>query len=86
MIGPYFIKPSELNNKSAMDKLLLYLWDDVLRHKRDQGAFARSISCFGDLIDGFEISDVLGIKEFMKFPEPVAVEESQADESETEEN
>lgn len=86
LIGPYFIKPSELNNKSAMDKLLLYLWDDVLRHKRDQGAFARSISCFGDLIDGFEISDVLGIKEFMKFPEPVAIEEPQPDEAETEEN
>lgn len=67
LIGPYFIKPSELHNKSAIDKLLLYLWDDVLRHKRDQGAFVKSITGFSDLVDGFESSDVLAIKDYIQY-------------------
>lgn len=67
LIGPYFIKPAELHNKSAIDKLLLYLWDDVLRHKRDQGAFAKSITGFSDLVDGFESSDVLAIKDYIQY-------------------
>ena len=67
LIGAYFIKPSELHNKSAIDKLLLYLWDDVLRHKRDQGTFAKSITGFSDLVDGFESSDVLAIKDYIHY-------------------
>lgn len=75
LVGPYFIKPSELHNKSAIDKLLLYLWDDVLRHKREQGAFARSITGFSDLVDGFETSDVLAIKDYIQYePAPVSVD------------
>lgn len=88
LIGPYFIKPSELHNKSAIDKLLLYLWDDVLRHKRDQGAFAKSITGFSDLVDDFESSDVLAIKDYIQYePTPVSVDEDEENEEieETEE-
>ena len=78
LIGPYFIKPSELHNKSAIDKLLLYLWDDVLRHKRDQGAFAKSITGFSDLVDDFESSDVLAIKDYIQYePTPVYGDEDE---------
>jgi len=76
LIGPYFIKPAELHNRSAIDKLLLYLWDDVLRHKREQGVFSRSITCFADLVDGFETSDVLGIRDYIQYePKPVISED-----------
>lgn len=64
LIGPYFIKPNELNNSSAMDKLLLYLWDDVLRHRREQ-FFNNEIRSFSDLSDRFKYDDVLGISEFI---------------------
>lgn len=60
LIGPYFIKPYELNSRAAVDKLLLYLWDDVLRHKRDQ-VFESSIRTFSDLSDNFDQKDVLNI-------------------------
>lgn len=78
LIGPYFIKPSELHNKSAIDKMLLYLWDDVLRHKRAQGAFAKAITGFSDLVDGFEASDVLAIKDYIQYkPTLVSADEDE---------
>jgi len=77
------IKPAELHNRSAIDKLLLYLWDDVLRHKRDQGVFSRSITCFADLVDGFEVIDVLGIKDFIQYePKPAVVIDEDEDNEE----
>jgi len=63
LIGPYFIKPDELKNISALDKLLLYLWDDVLRHQRSQ-FFSKEIRSFADLSDLFAGSDVLELKSY----------------------
>lgn len=56
MIGPYFIKPDEIGSQRARDKLLLYLWDDVLRYNRD-GFFSDQIHTFADLSDKFEMED-----------------------------
>jgi hypothetical protein len=37
LIGPYFIKENELqDNKKIAHKLLIYLWDDVVRHQRNE--------------------------------------------------
>lgn len=60
LIGPYFIKPSEVESRKAIDKLLLYLWDDVLRHRRDQ-FFAGDVFTFSDLCENFITDDVLQI-------------------------
>jgi len=60
LIGPYFIKPEEIGKKYAVDKLLLYLWDDVLRHSRDS-FFNSNISCFSDLSEKFDSEDVLDL-------------------------
>src|SRR5690606_30720253 len=60
LIGPYFIKPSEVTSSRAVDKLLLYLWDDVLRHRREQ-FFAGDIFTFSDLSENFVTNDVLNI-------------------------
>jgi len=60
LIGPYFIKPQEVGKKRAIDKLLLYLWDDVLRHSRDE-FFNGNITMFSELSDEFEKEDVLDL-------------------------
>jgi MoxR-like ATPase len=60
LIGPYFIKPEEVGKKQAIDKLLLYLWDDVLRHSRDE-FFNSNITSFSDLSEKFETEDVLDL-------------------------
>ena len=59
LIGPYFIKPNELGSKRATDKLLLYLWDDVLRHNRE-AFFSDKILTFADLSSQFQSFDVFG--------------------------
>ena len=47
MIGPYFLKPSELKNpKKVCNKLFLYLWDDVLRFQRSE---LMDVTSFSDL-------------------------------------
>lgn len=58
LIGPYFIKPDEVANTGARDKLLLYLWDDVLRHCREK-FFAEDIKTFSNLSESFQRADVL---------------------------
>lgn len=60
LIGPYFIKPNEVGKQRAMDKLLLYLWDDVLRHSRE-AFFNSEIKTFADLSKRFIKDDVLDI-------------------------
>ncbi|MEG1725382.1 MAG: AAA family ATPase, partial [Anaerovoracaceae bacterium] len=60
LIGPYFIKPSEVSNRKAVDKLLLYLWDDVLRHRREQ-FFSGEVHTFSNLAEDFQFEDVLHI-------------------------
>lgn len=77
LIGPYFIKPEEIGNKRATDKLLLYLWDDVLRHNRSS-FFNSNIGTFADLSDKFISKDVFNLYEnpetekLLNAPMPVA--------------
>src|SRR5699024_600106 len=63
-IGPYFIKPTDLIGRAEEEKqsliaykLLIYLWDDVVRHKRSH-FFVRPTT-FSNLVnryrEGFEI-------------------------------
>ena len=60
LIGPYFIKPEEIGNRLATDKLLLYLWDDVLRHRR-ASFFNNQVKTFADLSVGFSVTDVFDL-------------------------
>lgn len=62
LIGPYFIKPEEVGKLQAMDKLLLYLWNDVLRYSRSS-FFHPSIESFGDLSKKFEEIDVFNLNQ-----------------------
>ena len=53
LIGPYFISPEEIQDpENISSKLLIYLWDDVLRYKRPD-FFDQSISTFSELVMKF---------------------------------
>lgn len=62
LIGPYFVKPSELQKPGALDKLLLYIWDDVLRHRREL-LIDSSVHGLADLLDRFDKEDVFKIND-----------------------
>lgn len=53
LIGPYFLKKDELldNNKIA-SKLLIYLWDDVVRHQREE-LFGQEYNTFSSVLENF---------------------------------
>lgn len=66
LIGPYFLSPKEIGDSSSFtSKLLIYLWDDVLRYKRDE-FFDKNIKTFSDLVEGYySNNDVLKIKDII---------------------
>lgn len=58
-IGPYFATEQELENdgEAAIEKVLFYLWDDVLRNSDSREQFfgndeSNKPKCLGDLIEG----------------------------------
>lgn len=64
LLGPFFLSEDELENKESAKaaltgKLFVYLWDDVLRHKRNGVIFDETITTFGDLNQKFTNQDVI---------------------------
>lgn len=58
LIGPYFLKPGDLKNKSVEEKkeiiaskLFIYLWDDVVKLKR--GLLFKSPTTYSNLIERY---------------------------------
>ncbi|HIE4543502.1 MULTISPECIES: AAA family ATPase [Providencia] len=66
MIGPFFINEIELKNWQAAlrEKLFVYLWDDVLRHKPQDRArlFSSKFATFGELYNSFPKAQVFSIE------------------------
>lgn len=64
LVGQYFINSNEiLDHNIFTEKLFLYLWDDVLRHKRHR-FFNEGLRTYSELVSAFNNSqDVLNIKE-----------------------
>lgn len=59
LLGPWFLNGSELSNEQAAlsslkGKLLLYIWDDVLRHDEKDIVFASDINTYGALIKNLD--------------------------------
>ncbi|KYG30294.1 AAA family ATPase [Bacillus gaemokensis] len=53
-IGPYFMKKEEIEDREVFaSKLLMYLWDDVLRHQRDKIFRQDQYLIFSQLLTGF---------------------------------
>ncbi|WJE74200.1 AAA family ATPase (plasmid) [Bacillus mycoides] len=68
-VGPYFIKPADLEGKSdeqkqgiIASKLLIYLWDDVVRHKRTY--FFENPTTFSDLVVRYKDGELVFKCEF----------------------
>ncbi len=78
LIGPYFLAPQEItDNSSFTSKLLIYLWDDVVRYKR-QELFNNDFKTYSDVVINFASGvDVLGIKD--KLDEKKEIEEENKD-------
>ena len=54
LLGQWFVKPNELDGKTIPEKVLLYLWDDLLRHEGRSHVFhsgtTGSVHTYGDLV------------------------------------
>lgn len=53
-LGPFFLSTNEINEKGLINKLFIYLWDDLLRHQVKTIIFDSGIRTFGQLIKCFE--------------------------------
>lgn len=52
-IGPYFMKKGEPSNQDLVaSKLLIYLWDDVVRHKRNK--LFKGVKTFSELVKKYK--------------------------------
>ena len=59
LIGPYFLSEAERESQSAgkdavAGKLLIYLWDDVLRHGLRDSVFLQEIRTFSELVTRYK--------------------------------
>lgn len=51
LLGQWFVKANELDGASVPEKILLYLWDDLLRHDGRETVFATGhIKTYGQLV------------------------------------
>ena len=70
LIGPRFLKKSEIINKDKIaSKLLIYLWDDVVRYKRNE-LFLKS-SRFSEVVEDFKHGKPIfnkNVQDILKLP------------------
>ena len=57
LVGPRFLNSSDLSDKKLPGKLLIYLWDDLLRHHERDVLFAGGIRTYGELHKANENSE-----------------------------
>ena len=54
LLGQWFVKPKELDGRGIPEKVLLYLWDDLLRHEGRAHVFdsgtTGNVRTYGDLV------------------------------------
>lgn len=70
-LGPWFVNVNEIKEpknaqKTLTGKILMYLWDDVLRHTERSKLFYSDIKTFGSLIKKLENNEVIFSEAFLK--------------------
>ncbi|HAV5317757.1 AAA family ATPase [Acinetobacter baumannii] len=70
-LGPWFVNVNEIKEpknaqKTLTGKILMYLWDDVLRHTERSKLFYSEIKTFGLLIKKLENNEVIFSEAFLK--------------------
>lgn len=63
-LGPWFVNDNEINSpenakKTLLGKVLMYLWDDVLRHSERSSLFQADIKTFGSLVTHFNNGQII---------------------------
>lgn len=66
LLGPRFVEAADLENESIPEKLLIYLWDDLLRHHGREVLFAPEIKRYGEIHSRVGTGSVLFSKDFME--------------------
>ena len=72
LLGQWFVKEKELDGKSIPETLLVYLWDDLLRHEGRNLIFHTDINMYGDLAERVKNDEVVFSKNFLEKLNPVA--------------
>ncbi len=68
-LGPWFVNTEEIATpedakKALTGKILMYLWDDILRHSERSVLFHQDIKTFGSLVKKFNAGDVIFSENF----------------------
>ena len=63
-LGPWFVSETEIKDpedakKTLTGKILMYLWDDVLRHSERSVLFHPDIKTFGSLVSKFNAGEMI---------------------------
>lgn len=69
--GPWFIRQDEIDTpdkakETLKSKILMYLWDDVLRHHKKSAIFIPEINTFGKLVSKIDNDEIVFCDEFSK--------------------
>lgn len=70
-MGPWFVNETEIKDpedakKALTGKILMYLWDDVLRHSERSVLFQQDIKTFGSLVKKFNAGEIIFSENFEK--------------------
>lgn len=70
-MGPWFVNETEIKDsedakKTLTGKILMYLWDDVLRHSERSILFHQDIKTFGSLVKKFNAGEIIFSENFEK--------------------
>lgn len=70
-MGPWFVNETEIQDpeaakKTLTGKILMYLWDDVLRHSEHSVLFHQDIKTFGSLVKKFNAGEIIFSENFEK--------------------
>ena len=71
LLGQWFVKNYELDGKSIPEKVLVYLWDDLLRHEDRKLIFSNKIRTYGTLAKRIDENKVIFSKMFLNALDPL---------------
>jgi hypothetical protein len=70
LLGPWWVTDAELLSRLVPGKLLIYLWDDLLRHKGREEIFASNIDSYGELAEKQEVPERIFSTKLLSLLEP----------------
>lgn len=73
LVGPWFVTDNELVANKLPGKLLIYLWDDLLRHEQRSKLFSDLIGSYGELHSRNDRGEVVFGRKFVSFLEDYMV-------------